>query len=133
MMCVFLTGLRVKTRKKKIFASQVHSRNEMTSRNQYMKNQVVICAEENACNKAKSSLNQGGYFYLPFIRSMFLSFLHSFHHYLFIYLFLAANPYVPGSIPGATRFSEYQWVWNGVRSAFVRINEPLERKVATPV
>jgi hypothetical protein len=23
----------------------------------------------------------------------------------------------PGSIPGATRFSEKQWVWNGVHSA----------------
>jgi hypothetical protein len=34
-----------------------------------------------------------------------------------------------GSIPGATRFAEWQWVWNGVHSALVRINEkPLERK-----
>jgi hypothetical protein len=32
--------------------------------------------------------------------------------------FLAANPEVPGSIPGVTRFSEWQWVWNGVHSAF---------------
>jgi hypothetical protein len=48
--------------------------------------------------------------------------------------FLAANPEVPDSIPGATRFSEQQWVWNGVHSALVRINEErLERKVATPV
>jgi hypothetical protein len=48
--------------------------------------------------------------------------------------FLAANPEVPGSIFGATRFSEYHWVWNGVHSAFVRINEELlERKVAAPV
>jgi hypothetical protein len=23
----------------------------------------------------------------------------------------------PGSVPGATRFSEKQWVWNGVHSA----------------
>jgi hypothetical protein len=30
--------------------------------------------------------------------------------------------------------SEYQWVWNGVHSALVRINEELlERKVAVPV
>jgi hypothetical protein len=47
---------------------------------------------------------------------------------------MAANPEVPGSIPGATRFSEQQWVWNGVHSALVRINEGLlERKVAAPV
>jgi hypothetical protein len=24
---------------------------------------------------------------------------------------------VPGSIPGATRFSEKYWIWNGVHSA----------------
>jgi hypothetical protein len=48
--------------------------------------------------------------------------------------FLAANPEVPGSIPSATRFSEWQWVWNGVHSALVRVNEELlERKVAAPV
>jgi hypothetical protein len=48
--------------------------------------------------------------------------------------FLAVNPEVPGSIPGATRFSELQWVWNGVHSALVRINEELlERKLAAPV
>jgi hypothetical protein len=48
--------------------------------------------------------------------------------------FLIAGPEVPGSIPGATRFSEKQWVWNGVHSALVRINEELlERKVAAPV
>jgi hypothetical protein len=48
--------------------------------------------------------------------------------------FLAANTEVPGSIPGATRFSEYQWVWNGVHLALARINdELLERKVAAPV
>jgi hypothetical protein len=47
--------------------------------------------------------------------------------------FLAANPEVSGSIPGAIRFSEQQWVWNGVHSALVRINEELlERKVAAP-
>jgi hypothetical protein len=31
--------------------------------------------------------------------------------------FLATDPEVPGSIPGASRFSERQWVWNGVHSA----------------
>jgi hypothetical protein len=31
----------------------------------------------------------------------------------------------PGSIPGATRFSEKQWVRNGVHSALVRITEEL--------
>jgi hypothetical protein len=47
---------------------------------------------------------------------------------------LAGDPQVPGSIPDATRFSEYQWVWNVVHSALVRINEELlERKVAAPV
>jgi hypothetical protein len=36
---------------------------------------------------------------------------------------------VSGSIPGATTFSEYHWVWNGIYSALVRINEELlERK-----
>jgi hypothetical protein len=48
--------------------------------------------------------------------------------------FLAANPEFPGSIHSATRFSEYHWVWNGVHSALVRINEELlERKIAVPV
>jgi hypothetical protein len=48
--------------------------------------------------------------------------------------FLAANPEVPGSIPGPPRFSEQQWFWNGVRSALVRINEELlERNVAASV
>jgi hypothetical protein len=37
-------------------------------------------------------------------------------------------------LPGAARFSEKQWVWNGVHSALVRINEEvLEMKVAAPV
>ena len=31
--------------------------------------------------------------------------------------FLATDTEVSGSIPGATRFSEWQWVWNGVHSA----------------
>jgi hypothetical protein len=30
---------------------------------------------------------------------------------------LATDPEVPGSIPDASRFSERQWVWNGVHSA----------------
>jgi hypothetical protein len=35
-----------------------------------------------------------------------------------------------GSNPPATKFSVEKWVWNGVHSAFVRINEELlERKV----
>jgi hypothetical protein len=33
------------------------------------------------------------------------------------YKILATGPEVPGSIPGATRFSEKKWVWNGVNSA----------------
>jgi hypothetical protein len=46
-------------------------------------------------------------------------------------LFLAANPLVLASIPSATGFSEYQWVWNGVHSALVRINEELlEREIS---
>jgi hypothetical protein len=32
-------------------------------------------------------------------------------------LFLATDPEVPGSILGASRFSEKQRVWNGVHSA----------------
>jgi hypothetical protein len=31
--------------------------------------------------------------------------------------FLATDPEVLGSIPGASRFSDKQWVWNGVHSA----------------
>jgi hypothetical protein len=49
-------------------------------------------------------------------------------------VFLATVTEVPGSIPGAARFSEQQWVWNVVHLALVRINEELlERKVAAPV
>jgi hypothetical protein len=44
---------------------------------------------------------------------------------------------VPGCCPrgpGDTTFSEQQWVFNVVHSAFMRINEELlERKVAAPV
>jgi hypothetical protein len=40
-------------------------------------------------------------------------------------------PEVPGSIPGADRFYEQQWVGNGVHSAPVRLSEMLlERKAA---
>jgi hypothetical protein len=39
--------------------------------------------------------------------------------------FLVDNPEVQGWFPGATRLSEYQWVWYGVHSALVRINEEL--------
>jgi hypothetical protein len=47
--------------------------------------------------------------------------------------FLAADTEVPGSISGATRFSEEHWVWNRVHSALVRINdELLERQLAAP-
>jgi hypothetical protein len=47
--------------------------------------------------------------------------------------FLAADPEVPGAITGAARFSEWQWVWNRVHSALLKINEELlERKVAAP-
>jgi hypothetical protein len=39
----------------------------------------------------------------------------------------------PGPIPGATRFSEKQWVWNGVRSAlWVQLRSYLEENVAAP-
>jgi hypothetical protein len=40
----------------------------------------------------------------------------------------------PGSIPGATRFSEKQWVWNGVHSAsWAQLRRYLEEKVAASV
>jgi hypothetical protein len=38
----------------------------------------------------------------------------------------------PGSIPGATRFSEKWWVWNGVHSAsLVQLRSYLEEKAAS--
>jgi hypothetical protein len=41
---------------------------------------------------------------------------------------------VPGSIPGATRFSHKQWVWNAVHSSsWVRLRRYLKEKVADPV
>jgi hypothetical protein len=40
----------------------------------------------------------------------------------------------PGWIPGATRFSEKQWVWNRVHSAlWVQLRGYLEEKVTAPV
>jgi hypothetical protein len=40
----------------------------------------------------------------------------------------------PGFIPGATRFSEKNWVWNGVHSAlWVQLRSYLKEKVAAPV
>jgi hypothetical protein len=46
--------------------------------------------------------------------------------------FLATE--VLGSIPGASRFSEKQWVWNGVHSASSgQLRSYLEEKVAAPV
>jgi hypothetical protein len=40
----------------------------------------------------------------------------------------------PGSIPGATRFSEKQWVWKGIHSAsWVQLRSYLQEKVAAPV
>jgi hypothetical protein len=40
----------------------------------------------------------------------------------------------PGSIPGATRFSEKYWVWNGVHSAsWVQLRSYLKEKVEAPV
>jgi hypothetical protein len=40
----------------------------------------------------------------------------------------------PGSIPGATRFSDKYWAWNGVHSAFwVQSSSYLKEKVAAPV
>jgi hypothetical protein len=40
----------------------------------------------------------------------------------------------PGSFPDTTRFSEKQWVWNGIHSASsVQFRSYLEGKVAAPV
>jgi hypothetical protein len=39
--------------------------------------------------------------------------------------FLSTDPEVPGSIPGAIRFSEKQWDWNGGPLSLVRIIEEL--------
>jgi hypothetical protein len=48
--------------------------------------------------------------------------------------YLATDPEVPGPIPGAFRFSERQWVWNGVHSAsWVQLRSCLEEIVAAPV
>jgi hypothetical protein len=48
--------------------------------------------------------------------------------------FLAIDPEVVGSIPGASRFSEKQRVWNGVHSAsWGQLRSYLEGKVAAPI
>jgi hypothetical protein len=48
--------------------------------------------------------------------------------------FLATDPEVLGSIPGASGFSEQQWVWNGVHSAlWGQLRSYLEEIVAAPV
>jgi hypothetical protein len=48
--------------------------------------------------------------------------------------FLTTDPEVPGPIHGDTRFSEKQWVWNGVHSAFSeQLMSYLEEMVETPV
>jgi hypothetical protein len=40
----------------------------------------------------------------------------------------------PGSIPGTTRFSEKQWVWNWVHSAsWVQLRSYVEEKAEAPV
>jgi hypothetical protein len=40
--------------------------------------------------------------------------------------FLAIDPEVPGSINGATRFSEKQWVWKGVQLNLVNTTGVLQ-------
>jgi hypothetical protein len=48
--------------------------------------------------------------------------------------FIDTNPEVLGSIPGASRFSEKQRVWNGVHSAsWGQLRSYLEEIVAAPV
>jgi hypothetical protein len=48
--------------------------------------------------------------------------------------FLATDPEVLGSIPGASRFPEKQWVWNGVHSAsWGQLRSYLEEIVAALV
>jgi hypothetical protein len=55
-------------------------------------------------------------------------------NYICICCFLATDIEVPGSIPGASRFSEKQWVWNGVHSASRgQLRSYLEEIVADPV
>jgi hypothetical protein len=48
--------------------------------------------------------------------------------------FLATDPEDPGSIPGATKFSEKKWVWKGVKLSLMSITEELLeiKKVGTP-
>jgi hypothetical protein len=46
---------------------------------------------------------------------------------------MATYPEVLGSIPGAYRYSEKQWVWNGVHSAsWGQLRSYLEEIVAAP-
>jgi hypothetical protein len=47
---------------------------------------------------------------------------------------LATDPEVPGSIPGATKFSEKYWLYNGVHSAsWVQLRSYMEDIVAAQV
>jgi hypothetical protein len=48
-------------------------------------------------------------------------------------VFLAADEDFLGSIPGATRLSEKQWVWHWTPFSLVRISEELLEKVADPI
>jgi hypothetical protein len=49
-------------------------------------------------------------------------------------VYLATDPEVLGSIPGASRFSEKQWVWNGVPSAsWGQLRSYLEEILVAPV
>jgi hypothetical protein len=46
---------------------------------------------------------------------------------------LATDQVVSGSIPGATRFSQKWWVWNGVQASWVQLRSYLEEIVTAPV
>jgi hypothetical protein len=47
--------------------------------------------------------------------------------------FLATNPEAPGSIPGTSRFSQKQRVWDGIHSAsWEQLWSYLKEKVAAP-
>jgi hypothetical protein len=65
------------------------------------------------------------YIFSIFRDSLLYSFTSEFCKVVWWSDFLAADPEVAVSIPGAARFSEYQWVWNGAHSVLVRINEEL--------
>jgi O6-methylguanine-DNA--protein-cysteine methyltransferase len=48
--------------------------------------------------------------------------------------FLAADPEVPGSIPGTARLSEQHWVWNEVESVSRgQLRSYMEEIIAAPV